>query len=531
MITVSSPDLTPDMSPIEGEATAPAGTGAEARRAPTSIQMSYASHYRPDQLGPDAINYVDQVTKAMKNYGMKISVNYISTPKVTVVSVVDDSTKNAVNLLFGCSYHPTDNSPVASAAPEARLAVNRKDPTIQVQQSIVVIPEDYSRASQMAAFLANFFTNLKDFVMKDDISVSMLKNNRFKIITDIDRVRAFVNMYSPHAVRARDDIGFLLYYENEEHGPGGRQVVQEEFMAVTGYTRFLKDANCQLGAPLRYQPTVVITDIVCPLPNANLISLALATAVNVFISNGMSWTRPYSSCAKGMPNLGNLITINGAPQPATTPEQLRSIIYNYMNQPWLAIDVPEGRARLHAIDLLTVDNGRPMFKHILNFLAATTGEALPPELEQLGLVGNSFTNVTGVYQDQVLKDTRCVDYLSLIDKVRKPNEIEMFNIQTTNPADAFNAVKTIHVGESTRALYMHTTCLLVGAVVSWISDKLCQNDAMPIVDLATCGPVSLEYLMRNDAMTKYQSNLRMTGMNNGYGNYSIPYNFFGNRGY
>lgn len=507
---ISSPDDVETMSPILNET--PLGAGAEAPlgsgKAMTLLDLM-ANMRSTSRLGAEARDYIDQLKRILTDAKEGITLKRLSSDKIEAVCAVHESSRFAINLLFDESHTTIDNTPSAMRAYDVKSQVETIDKTINVQQSIVVTKLDYPRVEQMAAFIANFFKVLTDAAA--NMTIDSLVGVKFSVITNAEMVRNFVSKLSPHTVPARDDIGVLICIDVPTTAPNGQKVVEQRpFMAVTGYTRILDPQNTNQG--VKFIPIPTITDIVCSIPNRNLISMALPIAADAFIVQSL-WTQPYKDLSKGKPNLGSLCVVDGKPVPCQTVEQLRAFIHNYLCQPFLAIDITEGRARPQGIDALTNAPAR-VFDSVAKFLNTPLIDWSDPT-KKIDPIIMEFFNYTGYYLDKgQYKDTRCVDYLDLATKVGDVRTIAGFLVQPKLENVTFDNIKAIHAGETTKSVYRTTTVLLNAPIVSWMANALRIAKINVTYDIPASGNTNIDGLINMTDATNFQP---FAGVNQGFG--------------
>ena len=505
---ISSP--TEEMTPIINET--PLGAGPEigtnsSEKAMTLLELM-ANMRSTSRLGEEARNYIDQLKRILTDAKEEITIKRLSSDKIEAVCAVHEASHYAINLLFDESHTSIDNTPAAMRVYDVKSQVEATDRTINVQQSIVVTKLDYSRVEQMAAFIANFFKVLTDAAAS--MTIDSMAGIKFSVITNAEMVRNFVAKLSPHAVPARDDIGVLICIDVPTTAPNGQKVVEQRpFMAVTGYTRILDPQNTNQG--VKFIPIPTVTDIVCSIPNRNLIAMALPIAADAFIVQSL-WTQPYKDLSKGKQNLGSLCVVDGKPVPCQTVEQLRAFIHNYMCQPFLAIDITEGRARPQGIDALTNAPAR-VFDSIARFMNTECIQWSDP-IKKIDPIIIEFLNYTGYYMDKgAYKDTRCVDYLDLATKVSDVRSIAGFLIQPKLENATFDAIKAIHAGETTKSVYRTTTVVLNAPIVTWMADAM-RNKINVSYDIPASGNVNVDGMLAMTAATNFQP---FAGVNQGFG--------------
>lgn len=500
---ISSPDME-TMSPIISDT--PLGADTTTGRAPTLLDLM-ANMRSTSRLGEEGRNYIENMKRIFADAKEGISIKRLNNDKIEAVCVVHDASRYAINLLFDESHTAIDNTPAAMRAYDVKVQAETIDRTINVQQTIVVTKLDYSRVEQMAAFIANFFKVLTDTA--SSMTVDSLAGAKFTVITNAEMVRNFVAKMSPHAVSARDDIGVLICIEVLTTSPDGKKIPEQRpFLAVTGYTRILDPQNSNQG--VKFLPIPTITDVVCSIPNRNLLSMALPVAADAFIVQSL-WTQPYKDLAKNKPNLGSLCVVDGKPAPCQTIEHLRAFITNYLCQAFLAIDISEGRARPQGIDALTNIPAK-VLDSIANFLKTPHVDWIEKGIQPVIM---AFSNYTGYYLDKgTYKDTRCVDYLELATKVSDVRSIAGFLVQPKLENVTFDAIKETYPGETTKSIYRTTTVILNAAVITWMSQALRAAKISVTYDIAPSGNLSIDSLMSMKDAANYQP---FASVNQGFG--------------
>ena len=478
-------------NPIIPDNIAPTGTGSAKAASFFDIVGSMNSSSRLDSA---AIEYVEKIQKIFDDGRDGITSVPLSTSKVEARAFIHDASKNCINIIFAESNQSLDKTPVALRTLDVYNAAKAYDGSLNIIQTIAVTKEDYALAGNMAAHISNCFKSLGTGVAAN-ITVDKLKDLEIGVVTNIDAVRDYVRKVSPHAVPSRDDYGILLCLERPVTGLNGyREVEQIPFMAITGYTRIMNPQDAQTGT--KFVPIPTITDIVTSLTNPNLLAMALPLAADAFICQSL-WCRPYLQLTTGKPNLGNLILDGSTKKPffINNPDEFHTFLRTYMVNPFLAVDVTEGRARPLFIDTL-IDKPNVILNGIANFFGRTYNDIVGvneqnpnPEIRIM-----EFSNYTGTYVDKgQIKDTRCVDYLDLATKVTNHREIAHLLLQSNRPQDRIEAVRNIY-NEATKPLYLTTTVVLDAAIIMRIIGYLNQT-IRKHYDIASDGNLNITSLL------------------------------------
>ena len=457
-------------------------------------------------LDADAMAYINEINRIFRDSNEQISSIPINVDKIEARVFVHDASKNAIILVFADTYQSLDSVPPTSTLGAVHSALMLRDSSITVVQSIVVCKQDYARAGKMAAFISNAFLTLAGGAASN-LNVDMLKNMNIVAITAIEKVREYVRNVSPHAVPDRDDIGVLICLEKQTNNRiNGLQREAEliPFLAITGYTKIMNPQEAATGDRFVAIPT--ITSIVSSIPNAALVSMALPFAADAFISQHL-WERPYLTFRTGYPNLGNLIKDQTSKKPLFTDNAMvfRQFLATHMTNPYLAIDITEGRARPVGIDVLILHPERIMDK-IVKFYDSKTVDDKDKFIMNFGPNNGCllfFSNYTGSYVDKgVIKDTRYVDFLDLACKVQNHAEIEGFLVQPNQPQIRIESVRNIYP-ENTKSLYTTTTIILDANAVCQMVNAIRVNNLHIRYDIPMSNNIDLNRFSTNSSTNTF----------------------------
>ena len=441
------------------------------------------------KLDSAALNYVDEINRIFADGNQHITSFPVSTDKIEARCFMDETTKTAVNILFAETHQSLDLTPPAARSKEVMDAAIAIKNEAKVVQSIVVNKDDYGLAGNMAAFLSNAFKTVGSGAAAN-LSAANFKNVKISAITNIEMVRSYIRQISPHATPSRDDIGVLLCIEVPTQNVINGRIENEQkpFMALTGYTRVMNPQDANTG--IKFVPIPTITDIVTSIPNPNLLAMALPLAADAFIVQAL-WTRPYTTFRSGMPNLGNLIQDAASKKPlfVDSNEAFHTFIRTYMTNPYLAIDITEGRARALGIDAL-IGNPAGVMNNIKNFFGADAAIDLTSRNPILMM----FQNYTGTYLDKgVVKDTRCVDYLEMASKFTDHKQISHLLLQPNQPQMRIEAVRGIFP-DATKSLYITTTVILDAFAISNMAQAVGAAGIAPQYDMPSSGNYQINFL-------------------------------------
>lgn len=418
------------------------------------------------RLGEDAVKYIEAIDKEIADAKLPI-VNYpVSTDTIEARVYVDTANKAAILLSFAESYNQTtlDNVPPADRARDIieTFHVHHADIT-NILEHVVVSKHDYTKAGVMASFIMNAFATFAGKTSK--LSIQNLNQQKLSVITNIDEVRNFVRTNSPHSIPARDDIGCLICVDvptknNNQYGQ--QEFVQKPFMAITGYTRFMTPEESGIN---KFVPIVLITDIVSSIPNKALLSLALPIAADAMIMQGL-WARPYSTFAKDKPNIGSLYSDSKTGKPYFIPsvEEFHAFVRDRLTNPFLGLDISEGRARMVGIDQFVYDRTSAV-ADIQNFLGCQFNLETDPSICTM----RSYTGTMSV--NGVMKDTRVIDYLALAPAVPDCRHVQHFLRQPMQPGKRIEDIRKIYP-EGVENLYDTTTLVLSSAIINQMAQAI-----------------------------------------------------------
>lgn len=420
----------------------------------------------PSGLSAEGTAYFDRITKYFNDNHVNFTPIQLITTRAEGRAYIDETSKYAIQLIADESCNDVDNTCIADQAPEFASALKSRRADAQLIQTIIVTKNDYPKAEIMAAFILNA---IKALTSTNQLNLSSFTGVRFSVITRKEAVNDFIAKNSPHGIPARNDNGVLICVDTPTGQKDAQQrdeYVPQPILAISGYTRFLcpEDTGTQ-----KYIPVAIITDIVSKIPNTAILPLSLAIAADAFIARSL-WVRPYSSFAqKGAPNLGALFTDpkSGQPYKISNVDEFHRFCNDSLERPFLGIDITEGRARLANIEQLLTDKGRIDF---INYMQIFGGQAWTNAIATDEFMKSSpdfnlwwVQNCTGVYSENgILKDTRCADYLSMINLLNDVAKAKPFLYQNPNASNHISMVRGFFA-DGVRNLYRTNTIVINAA--------------------------------------------------------------------
>lgn len=520
---------------IPGQAkvpTSPIGSvdpvGGRGVSAPNLLSMLHC-HTTASKCGEEARKYIDAILAYFKDHNKRIVSIPIPNEKIEGRVFLDEDIKAGVLVLFAETNAGLDGVPAAERGPEVAQAFKamRKDvPAILC--SVVVDKVDYACADKMATAMMNSF---QSYTMAETaMTTESVKGLKFQVVTNPETVRAYVQSISPHAIPARDDIGVLVCIEQPKQQTPGLPYNSFEkdyipLFAMTGYTRIMSPEQAGMGGGIggvRFVPIPTISDIVTNMPDRRLLSMVLPIAADAFILQSV-WSRPYSSFAKDRPNLGALMLDpkTKAPMFLSTPEDLHGFAGAYLTQPFLAIDIADGRYRMLGIDDM-VYNINNIIQSIESFLTTS----LTATNQNFNPIVMRFKNWAGTVQvDGRVIDSRNVDYLSLATKTSDIKQIAHFLTQPHKASERMEQIKALY--PDAKALYSIDTLILDSSLITQIAALL--NQALVLTyDTPTSGNWNITQLLTSGANNFQNLNSMSRGFAPSYYNPAMTGNPYAN---
>jgi hypothetical protein len=462
----------------------------------------------PSSLSTAANEYVNTVMEKIKGdstgFAAKINKIEILAHNTPCVFIMNEEARKGVLLAFRESSMISDaeGAPISSQILQSASDQLARDHKYSIISFMLVVPEDYTRATQMAYGIRNHL--VQDSLNNKSLNIGMMTNETLIFDTDQARVREFMNTYSPHGIRARDDLGVILYRSmpgevQQQPWMAGQQNIQRHekaMLAVTGYVEFEKRQNQpqnmmmpQYGHP-QYQYNVIlhITDIVCPWPDTSMLAIALGIFTQAFIGQ-QGWKTPFLNTKKGQPNIGTLFTKDEASGSklwvAESPSEAKYALDTYFDPNiFLVMDICEGRFTLPAMNALLYD--QQSFVDTVNQSLLSNINVAP--CTQSG--NNSLLEFVGGTKlamsesdPQGTADTRYIDYLRLTIDGRQNPMASNFLIRK-DPVSRAKDMREVAIGTSIRWLYLNHIMVFQQQFIAMVNNALQRVRIMPRVPRA-----------------------------------------------
>lgn len=428
----------------------------------------------PSQLSEEARAYAKTLTSLVQNANLGIKVVPIVADQIEANIFTDKSGKLGIAMVFADTYQSMDDSPVAEKVMDivARFnAINGGN----LLETIIVVKEDYGRVEKMASHIINTFRVTSDNTI-GSLTLESFRGTDLLVSTNINKVRSYIQSRSPHGIPARDDIGFVLFAQGRR--PDVRQWGAQEqrelipLMGVTGYTEFIATSGGYGVEGPKFLPVIRITDIVSDIPNKNLLPLAIMLSADMFIRQH-NWLSAFQSFAKNEPNIGALIpTQEGTHWHADNIRARNEMINKYIQPPYLAIDVTEGRARIAGLDKF-VYNPAAIMQDAAQFLGVQATSNTNPVIK-------TWAEYLGYIHDGVgLRDGRYVDYLKLATNIKDPGKISQFLYTENHPANRPKQIREIGYTDY-KTIYRCMTSALHGQFITDMASQVASKAGLSL---------------------------------------------------
>lgn len=342
---------------------------------------------------------------------------------------VDKGSHNAMIVLFVEDYssETSDIDYRMTMFKRARNVVKSFDSMIEVLNTIVIYREDYASINKMIIDIKNSFrceTN------PSSITMHTLANAKYVIDTSIEAVRAEATRMCPHGILPWFQYGFTIGISQPKtegmsflNTNQRKEYETKTICVVTARTRIVGPAHASRlnmgfgsGPARQFQPIAEITGIFSPLKNVELLALVLPIAQQLLIVQG-GWRSPYLN--PGSPthlDIGKLFQAdNGALMTATTQGDVEDIISQTFRNPYLSINIPEGRSRLRGIEWLASPDTMSGITNMLNSCYSSLHRGnIMPNADMAAMRIPEFIGT--VIDNGIPTDSRCIEFLSIVAK-------------------------------------------------------------------------------------------------------------------
>ena len=345
----------------------------------------------------------------------------------------------------------------------------------------------YNKYPQAAAYITRTLSakvdkGVANFTVSDFTSQFVLN-----IDTDTVTVRNFMEQHSPNAVSC-NSFGFVANLGQQSQArPGQTQNLDnvQPFFGVTSYVEFIREPAMP-GTPVKFTPVIHITEIVSVIPTAEILSMAIPIAAEVFITNGL-WKQPFINLNdKNGINIGNLIMdANKKPWRATSELELVEFFQKHIGAPLLCLDIIGGTASIPGIQKFAKDQFHASLVSDLSRFLETD-----PHQFQMPIAKTIFSEVTGIAEvsrdlsPTGLIDSRELNYLFAVAKIGHNQSVEKLKYRFPDPGSRMENIRE-SMGIPVTPLGYGLSCMLTGRFVQTCSAAIASkmNIVMPTSSL------------------------------------------------
>lgn len=404
-------------------------------------------------LSHEGQHFLDTIRENLGNTG----VNIIDTP-VDGTYLATNGTSSICCVFSETQRSPVqDNEFVPMCAILDRIAMDpmftdtlRKN-HLSVDSMVLIHPSDYTDESANGAMSNNIGTVIgkasanciKNTLMLStgaDLTIGDLASYPIRINTNQPEVRRYFEDNCSSSVVPHYQTGIAI--EICLDGFGGNRGYRRgddadrgnwEFLAAIGVTTEFIDTSAE--GEYRFIPIVSITACESIIRSIKMMPLLVGVAMEMFISQRM-YLDPFRNWGEGnpAPNLGSLIfdEQDKLPTQLLTRDDYEKFVNRILDYPVLAVDVRYGAWNLPAFDIL-MSGDIDLFREEMYNLC--------PDIEVPNPVLSSFNFYSGFVRDNnVLMDTRAIDYFRVVDRLQDPELLAAFKEYTTNPEDRIRAI-------------------------------------------------------------------------------------------
>lgn len=361
----------------------------------------------------------------------------------------------------------TEYTPVSRQCDRAITETQEIYPNIPVLDSYLVIPEDYTRASNMFNQIKRTFEyGLTDVMRYEDFS----DKNVFRLSNNLYQIKTYTDQLSPNGIMPHIQFGVAVEYCADNNYDSRRDDSNYRwipYVVIGAYVDFAVKERVR-DYDQYIQPIVHISSIVTPVPSLYVLPVALSAAYEMFIGRE-TWKDVFTDFTGKQPNIGSLL-INEKTNRPTIVESIRQrdqFIAKCCCAPIFTIDIQEGRASIPGLKLLINKKHREVVKNILaDFFSDSS---IVDKLDCV--VFDSVEEYTGVVNDNgSLRDTRSIDYFRVIENIQDLEIAANFLVHT-RPEDRMKDIKDAGFNEL-KSYYSNWTCIFDPGDIITIADKI-----------------------------------------------------------
>ena len=449
-------------------------TGAKgvAPSMPTSFYDDIMSSKIARTLSIEGTEFLKVLTDELAKAGIKREV----LPRTNCHLFHDDTT--AIGIIFEEHLSVQRNmEPQARYTHQAYKEAGERFGQYGTINVVLCSPTDYARVEKWIVYIKQCLRFGLAGSLSFDID-NIASSGLFRVVTNKHVVDSIVNDMCPHGVLPYYQYGLVLEMYEEKEAPRDRfdTRVQNDanwtpILCVPGYTTFLTK-NEFGGGDMKFVPQIHIAEPLCVLPHVKMLPLAMALAVQHFLSNGM-WKDYFNQYDNKSPNIAQLWIddVTGEPAFVNNVREREQFINARCETPNIVLDITNGRATIPGLNLLSTGEWQQFF---VEQFAQFFKNAQFRDFHRI--INAPYLEYTGVvkYDGQSI-DSRSFDYFKIINACAGQRDIlDKFTSLPYQQDVKLNALAAMNF--SVQSLYDTAMCVfdpdVLIAVASAVGSKL-----------------------------------------------------------
>jgi len=422
------------------------GTATPRKEPPTMAAPSWDALIKsidiPSTLSPNGKQFIDDLRDCIKHDNTGLVLHSLNNDRIAGAAILTKNSTHAIILGLGESYSPTYNQPPTYALGDLTNQLQLSFPGVKVLQGIIQWPEDYDRLQRTAAAIKASLQITARSQWKMELNHKAFEKTDYNpgqemfITSDMGRINAFIDKFSPHAIPSRADFGFGVIIRDRSNKR--KNLMHQDSsgdiqVAVTAYMDFVPIQNDQQsGYPTKFRGVIKVSNVTSAIPHKNLWGLLHPLFVGQFIEN-RGWWKPYKKDFETR-NIGNLVpNTEGGHYKVTSEKEWYDFISQAVpqNEIAIALELDDSRFRIAGTDLLMSNPN--LLVEAMNDFYGLTPQNVDELMRSLGMETlphpflTSYSEVTGLINDNGrLQDSKEWDYLKMATLLKDPGLIQEF---------------------------------------------------------------------------------------------------------
>lgn len=450
-----------NVSPVQDDTRAERAASSSSGSSGASLIHYVRSKAQHQALSPEGTTFLTQLKESFTK-APELGITSVRMPAASAELFVKDGI--AVALIFEehmrpDAYRGGTEDYVSRVHDEFRIAleIGNAESLLDVY---VVLRGDYEKPTQ-------WFDTVKEALtggLYSDITYKMVKECRYDIVTDPNRVHDVIGALTPHKVLGRIDVGIVMNMLTDDRDRDVRDRDRNrddrdrrdeyiELGAMGGFTDFYEVYE---GRDLMYQPILHLTEWASYIRHSRMFPVLLANFLDYAITH-KGWLAPFQSFGPNSPNLGNLwFDEDGRPEELTNIDQLNRFVRDRMFEPIVVVDIQPGRVTLPGMYAMANEKMQgPILEDFAEFFGSNHITDGPDTMfdKPIGML------TTLVNKEGRMVDSREIDYF---DAIQATSDRRLLGDFLTYDNDALRRIDSIRdLGyKNVQPLYMTYMCPL-----------------------------------------------------------------------